>query len=147
MVIENGTIVSSYVRDDVDPKEPADVYSVTKGWISFLFGTLVHDGKLSLDETLGDIFPDDDSWASVTDGSTDFRKGVTVEELLTMTSGLLPGLGYGEDPQNRGSWGGGLTPRFSFLSEYRYRSQRRMEIPYDIPNPKLYHQRAHWHDS
>jgi CubicO group peptidase (beta-lactamase class C family) len=39
--------------------------------MSFLFGTLVDDGLLSLDETLGDIFPDDDAWAGVTDGSTE----------------------------------------------------------------------------
>jgi hypothetical protein len=39
--------------------------------MSFLFGTLVDDGLLSLDETLGDIFLDDDAWAGVTDGSTE----------------------------------------------------------------------------
>eukprot|EP00984_Skeletonema_dohrnii_P008579 scaffold3169_cov117-Skeletonema_dohrnii-CCMP3373.AAC.9 len=50
---------------------------------------MVDDGLLSLDTTLGEIFPDDEAWADVTDGSTDFRKGVTVEELLTMTSGLV----------------------------------------------------------
>ena len=89
MVIENGSIVASYLRDDVDPEEPARVYSATKSWISFLFGTLVDDGLLSLDETLGDIFPEDDAWADVSDGSTDFRKGATVKELLTMTTGFV----------------------------------------------------------
>ena len=49
----------------------------------------MEDGLLSLDETLGDIFPDDAAWAEVTDGSNDFRKGVTIEELLTLTSGLF----------------------------------------------------------
>jgi CubicO group peptidase (beta-lactamase class C family) len=57
--------------------------------MSLLFGIMVEDGLLSLDTTLGEIFTDDDAWADVTDGSTDFRKGVTVEELLTMTSGLV----------------------------------------------------------
>ena len=89
MVIENGSIVASYLRDDVDPNEPVDVQSATKSWMSLLFGTLVDDGLLSLDETLGDIFPEDDAWADVSDGSTDFRKEVTVKELLTMTSGFI----------------------------------------------------------
>lgn len=71
MVIENGSIVSSYLSDDADPKKPIQLNSVTKSWMSFLFGTLVDDGLLSLDETLGDIFPDDDAWAGVTDGSTE----------------------------------------------------------------------------
>ena len=89
MVIENGSIVASYLRDDVDPNEPHDVQSVAKSWMSFLFGTLVDDGLLSLDETLGDIFPEDEAWADVSDGSTDFRKGATVKELLTMTTGFM----------------------------------------------------------
>ena len=88
MVIENGSIVSAYNRDDIDPTEVQYVASVTKSWMSLLLGMLVEDGLLSLDTTLGEIFPDDDAWADVTDGSTDFRKGVTIEELLTMTSGL-----------------------------------------------------------
>ncbi|KAL7502221.1 hypothetical protein ACHAXN_000701 [Cyclotella atomus] len=87
MVIENGSIVSSYLSDDADPKEPIKLNSVTKSWMSFLFGTLVDDGLLSLDETLGDIFLDDDAWAG----------GVTVEELLTNTSGLLHGCAGGGD--------------------------------------------------
>jgi CubicO group peptidase (beta-lactamase class C family) len=91
MVIENGSIVSSYLRDDVDPKEPYETQSVTKSWMSFLVGTLVDDGLLSLDKTLGDICPEDDAWADVNDGSTNFRKEVTVDELLTMTSGLATG--------------------------------------------------------
>ncbi|KAK1735405.1 beta-lactamase [Skeletonema marinoi] len=89
MVIENGSIVSSYHRDDVDPNETHEVNSVTKSWMSLLFGIMVDDGLLSLDTTLGEIFSNDDEWADVTDGSTDFRKGVTVRELLTMTSGLI----------------------------------------------------------
>jgi len=99
MVIENGSIVSSYLRDDVDPNETHHVNSVTKGWESLLFGIMVDDGLLSLDTTLGEIFSDDEAWADVTDGSTDFRKGITVEELLTMTSGFItnPGFGAGGD--------------------------------------------------
>ena len=89
MVIENGSIVSSYIRDDADPNETLQTNSVTKSWMSLLIGILVEDGLLSLDTTLGEIFTDDEEWSDVTDGSTDFRKGVTIEELLTMTSGFV----------------------------------------------------------
>ena len=89
MVLENGSIVSSYTRHDVDPSDTFDIMSVTKGLVSLLFGMLVDDGLLSLDDTLGDIFQDDAAWAGVNDGSTDFRLSVTIEELLTHTSGLF----------------------------------------------------------
>eukprot|EP00984_Skeletonema_dohrnii_P008572 scaffold3169_cov117-Skeletonema_dohrnii-CCMP3373.AAC.2 len=92
MVLENGSIVSSYLRDDVDLNEIHLMHSVIKSWMSLLFGIMVDDGLLSLDTTLGEIFQNDQAWADVTDGSTDFRKGVTVEELLTMTSGLIDNL-------------------------------------------------------
>eukprot|EP00573_Skeletonema_grethae_P006963 CAMPEP_0201710262 /NCGR_PEP_ID=MMETSP0578-20130828/58540_1 /ASSEMBLY_ACC=CAM_ASM_000663 /TAXON_ID=267565 /ORGANISM="Skeletonema grethea, Strain CCMP 1804" /LENGTH=409 /DNA_ID=CAMNT_0048199289 /DNA_START=194 /DNA_END=1423 /DNA_ORIENTATION=+ len=90
IVLEHGDIVSSYHRDDVDPNETMfEVYSTTKSWVSLIIGMLVEDGLISLNETLGGIFPNDDAWADVTDGSTDFRKNVTIEEMLTMTSGLI----------------------------------------------------------
>ena len=90
IVLEDGDIVSSYYRDDVDPKRGFfNVHSVTKSWMSLLLGIMVKEGLLSLDETLSDIFPDDNAWADVIDGSIDFRKSVTVEEMLTMTSGLV----------------------------------------------------------
>jgi CubicO group peptidase (beta-lactamase class C family) len=90
IVLEHGDIVASYHRDDVDPNETTfHVFSTTKSFTSLLIGMLVEDGLLSLNETLGDVFPNNDAWADVTDGSTDFRKNVTIEEILTMTSGLI----------------------------------------------------------
>jgi len=90
IVLEHGDIVASYHRDDVDPNETTfQVFSTTKSWTSLLIGMLVEDGLLSLNETLGDVFPNTDAWADVTDGSTDFRKNVTIEEMLTMSSGLI----------------------------------------------------------
>jgi len=38
---------------------------------------------------LGDIFTDDSAWADVDDNSTDFRKNVSIKDMLTMTSGLV----------------------------------------------------------
>ena len=90
IVLEHGDVVASYHRDDVYPNETMfHVFSTTKSWTSLLLGMLVDDGKLSLDETLGAVFPNNDAWANVTDGSAEFRKNVTIEEMLTMTSGLI----------------------------------------------------------
>jgi len=88
MVLENGNIVAEYLRDDVDPTVPYQVWSVTKSWTSMLIGLAIQDGVLKVDDTLGDIFPDDTgAWVNVTDA--DFRKAVTIEQMLTMSSGLV----------------------------------------------------------
>lgn len=107
IVLEHGDIVSSYHRDDVDPNGTTfEVYSTTKSWVSLMIGMLVEDCLLSLDETLGDIFANDDAWADVTDGSTDFRKNATIEEMLTMTSGLISST---KDPFGFANCFGGCT--------------------------------------
>ena len=125
MVVENGTIVTNYHRDDVDPDETtSEVFSTTKSWISLLIGMLVEDGKLALNETLGDVFPSDEVWTDVSDESIDFRKNVTIEELLTMSSGLISPPNFMLD----WSWGGssledslsypdiGVKGEFSYLA-------------------------------
>lgn len=91
IVLENGKVVAKYTREDpqVDPSEPHQVWSTTKSWTSLLIGLLVDEGKLSVDETLGDVFKNDEAWADIEDDSVDFRKSVTIEEMLTMTSGLI----------------------------------------------------------
>ena len=51
---------------------------------------LVESDLLSLNETLGDIFTDSEAWGGVIDEETiDFRKNVTIEDMLTMSSGLI----------------------------------------------------------
>lgn len=89
VVLEDGKVVSKYYRDDIDPTTPHQVWSTTKSWTSLLIGILVDKGMLSVEDTLGDILQDDTAWADVVDGTVDFRKDVTVEEMLTMTSGLI----------------------------------------------------------
>mmetsp|Transcript_9314 Transcript_9314/g.16534 ORF Transcript_9314/g.16534 Transcript_9314/m.16534 type:complete len:450 (+) Transcript_9314:84-1433(+) len=123
VVLEKGSVVAQYIRDDdtnvVDPETPFHVWSTTKSWMSLLVGVLVDGNLLSIDETLGDIFADDsDAWADVTDNETiPFRKAVTVEEMLTMSSGLIspldefpmiPGVELTEEDFERdlGNWGG-----------------------------------------
>ena len=89
IVMENGKIVSSYYRKDVTPSDVSPIFSGTKSWTGLLIGLLVDDGLLSVDQTLGEIFPDDAAWTDVTDGSEDFRKNVTIEELLTRHQDFL----------------------------------------------------------
>lgn len=87
LVLEDGKVVASYVRDGIDPDEPFQCWSTTKSWTSLLTGLAVQDSSLKLTETLGEIFPDEGFWANATD--VEFRKAVTIQEMLTMSSGLI----------------------------------------------------------
>ena len=89
LLIENGKVAASYYREGVDPGDIYPVFSVTKSITSLLIGLLVDDGLLSLDETLGDVFPDEDGtvWPNVEESN--FVANVTIREMLTMTSGLV----------------------------------------------------------
>merc|ERR1719383_1369681 len=49
---------------------------------------MIDEELLALDTTLGEIFPQPDAWSDITDNSTDFRKDVTIEGIITHTSGL-----------------------------------------------------------
>ena len=88
LVLERGKIVSEYYRDDIDPTENYQVWSATKSWMGLLIGLFVKDGLLDMDETLGDVFSDD-VWMNIHITDAQFRKNVTMKELLTMTSGFL----------------------------------------------------------
>lgn len=107
MVLEHGKIVADYVRGDVDPNVPYHVWSATKSWTSLLIGLVVQEGKLSIDETLGEIFTDEQVWLNITD--TKFRQNVTIKEMLTMSSGLYTEFGPAVFPflTDGGSAGGG----------------------------------------
>lgn len=72
MVIDDGQVVISYARDDVDPNEPYQVHSVTKSVTSLLIGVLVDAGDLSVHDTLGQIFTNETTWEGVED--VEFRK-------------------------------------------------------------------------
>mmetsp|Transcript_6746 Transcript_6746/g.15363 ORF Transcript_6746/g.15363 Transcript_6746/m.15363 type:complete len:453 (-) Transcript_6746:213-1571(-) len=94
LVLENGKIVGKYVRADVNVDDPRAVHSTTKGLISLAIGKLIAEGRLHgvplrLDMSLEEIFPL--NFLDLLDPTTDFRKRVTIRELLTMTSGLHSG--------------------------------------------------------
>ena len=80
MVLEGGKVVSSYIRDDVDPNEPFHVHSLTKGLITLLIGMLIDEseGKLTLETSLGDVFTNSSVWEGMED--SELRKKITVSE-------------------------------------------------------------------
>lgn len=80
MVLEGGKVVSSYTRDDVDPNEPFDVHSVTKGVITLLIGMLIDEGKLTLETILGDVFTDPSVWEGMEDA--ELRQNISVSEMI-----------------------------------------------------------------
>jgi len=89
IVLEHGKIVAEYMREDVDSTKPYHVCSVTKLWISLLFGIMVGEGLIDVNETLGDIFMEEAAWAKVDETELEFKRNVTIYEMLTMTSGLV----------------------------------------------------------
>jgi CubicO group peptidase (beta-lactamase class C family) len=86
IVMEKGKIVSSYYREDVNPSDSSPVFSATKSWMGLLIGLLVDDGLLSVHQTLGEIFTEDEAWTDVTDGVEEFRKNVTIKDIRTHNS-------------------------------------------------------------
>lgn len=86
VVIQDGLLVAEGYTGDNDVNDKNEVYSVTKAWSTFLIGVLVDQGKLSTAETLGDIFDQSSDWEGVR--QTFEKKTITIEELLTMSSGL-----------------------------------------------------------
>ena len=65
-----------------DGAQPHNIASVTKTVVSTLVGIAVDEGRLSLDDTLGELLP------SYADSMTEQEAGVTLEHLLTMTAGF-----------------------------------------------------------
>jgi CubicO group peptidase (beta-lactamase class C family) len=88
VVLEDGLKCAEYYNVEQGAKKATlyHVFSVTKSWTSLLIGILVSMGYLSLQETLSDIWPDIHN--------ASYIKNITVEELLTMTSGCKGREGY-----------------------------------------------------
>ena len=86
-ILERGKIVMSYVRDDIDASDTYSIYSATKSIMSVMVGMLIDEGKLSLDDTLGAVFDNSTVWDNV--GEAEYIQSVTIDEILTMTSGLV----------------------------------------------------------
>ena len=86
IVIQDGLLVAEGYTEGNEANDKNEVYSVTKAWSTFLIGVLVDQGKLSISETLQDIFDQAADWEGVHQASE--KKAITVSEILTMSSGL-----------------------------------------------------------
>ena len=88
-VLKGGQIVAEktyYESDGSDWNTQYFCWSVTKTVTSILIGVLIDRGNLTTAMTLEQIFAGQVTWSSVVDGQR--KKLITLEQLLTMTSGL-----------------------------------------------------------
>lgn len=76
-VVRDGAALGDAYADGLAPDARQPVWSVTKSVVAVLVGIAIEEGRLALDTRLAELFPD-----AGTHGD------VTVEHLLTMTSGL-----------------------------------------------------------
>ena len=87
VVVQNGAIVAEAYTPGNNQDGIYRAFSTTKSFSTMLIGSMVQSGLLSTNETLGDIFHQDSDWIGVKQAEE--KKTVTLEELLTMTSGLV----------------------------------------------------------
>ncbi len=82
MVLRNGKVVCEAAYGSQDLRSAKYTFSACKSVVSLAVGLLVDDGLLSVQDTVADIFDEDGSHRRK-------LKGMTVEDLLTMRSGVL----------------------------------------------------------
>lgn len=89
-VIRHGRIVAEWYFGGADRQTKFAAYSTSKSLSSMATGIAIADGKLALDHTVGQYFPD---------ASPEQKRSVTVKQLLSMTSGVHndPGIVQRED--------------------------------------------------
>lgn len=87
VVVQHGKLVAEGYTPGAFPNGKCDTWSTTKSWVSMVVGKLVELGELSLTDTLGEMFLDSCVWQGV-EQATEIQS-ITLEELLTMTSGLF----------------------------------------------------------
>ena len=84
MILRSGKVVCEAAYGSQDLRAAKYTFSACKSVVSLAIGLLVDDGLLSVQDAVADIFDED--------GSTNLHrklKGMTVEDLLTMRSGVL----------------------------------------------------------
>jgi CubicO group peptidase (beta-lactamase class C family) len=83
VVVRGGGIAfERYYGSDYGQEDPVKIRSITKSVTGTLIGMAVDDGLLALDSTLGELIPD-----LIPVGADPLTPTITVENLLTMTSG------------------------------------------------------------
>ena len=79
VIVKDGQVVAERYADGVDEHSPLLSFSVAKSFTNALFGILVRDGKLRVDEPLN---------APEWKDEHDPRRAITLEDLMRMRSGL-----------------------------------------------------------
>jgi CubicO group peptidase (beta-lactamase class C family) len=83
VVVRHGAIgFERYYGDSYGQDDPVKIRSITKSVTGTLIGMAIDDGVLSLNDNLGDLIPD-----FIPSGADPITPSITVEHLLTMTSG------------------------------------------------------------
>ncbi len=94
LVIDNGVIVEEYQRNNVNDGDAFELFSATKAVMSMIIGTIIYNPKynLTVDMTMGEIFAGNEIvWTGISNATElAFKQQITIEEMLTMTSGLYP---------------------------------------------------------
>jgi CubicO group peptidase (beta-lactamase class C family) len=88
LLLQHVEIVAEYYDPLFDESTQFFTWSCTKSWLSLLFGIMQDEGDIEVTVALGEIWPDDYVWNGIRDGEA--RKAITIESLLTHTSGLQP---------------------------------------------------------
>jgi CubicO group peptidase (beta-lactamase class C family) len=78
LVVRHGRIVGEWYFDDATPDSKYLIYSTTKSLSGIAAGLAIGAGKLTLDSTVGDFFPE---------AHPPQKREITVRHLLSMTSG------------------------------------------------------------
>jgi CubicO group peptidase (beta-lactamase class C family) len=121
LVLEQGLKVAEYYNptynNNMTNTTIKDLFSINKSFTGLCFGIMEQQGLIQLSETLGDIWPSSslsDSrfvWGNVTDAVL-LRQSITIESLLTQTSGFDDASFDNIDFQNLG--GATLTEALNF---------------------------------
>jgi len=82
VVVRGGDVIAECYFRDRRAADLSNLHSVTKSVLSTLVGIAIGDGSLALTSSVGELLPDGIA------SSDSFKAAITVEHLLTMTSGL-----------------------------------------------------------
>jgi CubicO group peptidase (beta-lactamase class C family) len=113
VILKNGRLIAERYAQGVDSHTPLLSYSVAKSFTNALFGILVRDGRLQVNQPVGA-----EEWAQPDDA----RAKITLEDLLRMQSGMdAAETGSGFDP----------VARMEFIEPDMagYAARRRLKLP------------------
>lgn len=85
IVMRNGKVIGEIYPEPFRPQYSQTLYSASKTFVAVAVGLAVDRGLLKVTDRVADFFPD-----QLPDSVSDNLKAMTVQNLLTMTSGIKP---------------------------------------------------------